>query len=186
MGQMAGDGDLRAGWKVNVRLRSQPRAGLCCRASDYGGSGRAARVIEGRMPPDDPQPGRPEAGHAPAAAAAADCRWMRRAASSSVGECGEGQANDCVPRQKLGADAIDDTPLSTPRRPSALGSIRSCETAASPYNIQQDHLRIRIMHSVRRMFFPYSCNLCPCSHAQMRVEKLFLKTGIDMMHSIFA
>jgi len=83
MGQMAGDGDLRAGWKVNVRLRSQPRAGLCCRASDYGGSGRAARVIEGRMPPDDPQPGRPEAGHAPpaaaAAAAAADCRWMRRA-----------------------------------------------------------------------------------------------------------
>ena len=157
MGQMAGDGDLRAGWKVNVRLRSQPRAGLCCRASDYGGSeagGRTGGACDrGTDAARRPPAGRPEAGHAPLAAAAADCRWMRRAASSSVGECGEGQANDCVPRQKLGADAIDDTPLSTPRRPSALGSIRSCETAASPYNIQQDHLRIRIMHSVRRMFF---------------------------------
>jgi len=184
MGQMAGDGDLRAGWEVNVRLRSQPRAALCCRASDYGGSGRAARVIEGRMPPTTPSRVVRKPATRRRRLTAAGCGG--RAASSSVGECGEGQANDCVHGQKLGADAIDDTPLSTPRRPSALGSIGSCETAASPYNIQQDHLRIRIMHSVRRMFFPYSCNLCPCSHAQMRVEKLFLKTGIDMMHSIFA
>jgi len=83
MGQMAGDGDLRAGWEVNVRLRSQPRAGLCCRASDYGGSeagGRTGGACDrGTDAARRPPAGRPEAGHAPPAAAAADCRWMRRA-----------------------------------------------------------------------------------------------------------